>query len=114
MKNKTMIIFFVSYLLLWYASAYAGWECYQKMVMTEEVTMQASSNDTGSSMYTSDGYLKSSRQSNGRARIDGRAVTIGNSNYQSGSNTNYQRISVPHYYTVCEDNGRVVSVIEHN
>jgi len=113
MKKLRVIIAIIAITLL-AGNANAGWVCYQKMVMTEEVTMQASSNDTGSSMYTSDGYLKSSRQSNGRARIDGRAVTIGNSNYQSGSNTNYQRISVPHYYTVCEDNGRVVSVIEHN
>ncbi|MFH0904922.1 MAG: hypothetical protein V1854_07050 [Methanobacteriota archaeon] len=69
--------------------------------MTEEVTMQAQASNEGSSMYTSDGYLKSSRHNN-KARTD------------SGAVATYQRVSVPHYYTVCEDNGRVVSIIEHN
>ena len=93
-------------------NATAGWECYQSMAITEEVSAQSQQVDTGSSMYTIDGHLKSTQRGN-RSNTNSRDVSAGNSNYNNNSNSSYSRESVIHYFTICEDNGRIVSIIEH-
>jgi len=98
MKTFKIAILSTAILATLVGTAAARWECHQEMMVTQEVTAQSQQEDTGSSMYTSDGYLKSS---------------IGNSNYSNNGNSNYRSSAVIHYFTVCEDNGRVVSIIEH-
>jgi hypothetical protein len=108
-KHRRIILLFAVYLLaalvLFVMSnkAHAGWECYQKMVITHEVSAQSSSayQSSGSSMYTSDGHIR---------------VAVANSTSGSiaNSNSTYQTTSVPHYFTICEENSRIVSIIEHN
>ena len=92
--------------------AMAAWECYQSMTVTEEVVAQSQQSDSGSSMYTSDGYLKSSSRKN-RSSTNSGYVSIGNCSYNNNSNSSYNKNSVIHYFTICEDNGRIVSIIEH-
>lgn len=106
MKNIKRLI--VAAVLLTAGNAAAGWECYQQTRTTTEVIMQAENTDSGSSMYTSDGRLKSNREgSHGSYRSNG------NSSYSNSGNSSYKKVEVIHYFTVCEDNGRIVSIIEH-
>jgi P pilus assembly chaperone PapD len=108
-KHRRIILLFAVYLLaallLFIASskAHAGWECYQKMVITHEVSAQSSSasQSSESSMYTSDGHIK-------------REDSSSTSNSIANANSTYRSTSVPHYFTICEENGRIVSIIEHN
>ncbi len=118
-KHRRIILCFVVYLLsvlmLFIASkkAHAGWECYQQMVITQEVSEYQSSvqSSSGSSMYTSDGYL---RTSNHNTKSNWRSGDSGTSYAISNSNSTYRSTAVPHYFTICEQNGKIVSIIEHN
>lgn len=108
MKTFKIAILSTAILATLVGTAAARWECHQEMMVTQEVTAQSQQEDTGSSMYTSDGYLKSSKRG-----ANSRQIRIGNSNYSNNGNSNYRSSAVIHYFTVCEDNGRVVSIIEH-
>ena len=118
-KHRRIILLVAAYLLavlvlfVMSSKAHAGWECYQKMVMLEEVSSQSSSESqsSGSSMYTSDGYLRTS----GSHTKSNRRSAYSNTSYaNSNSNSAYHSTSIPHYFTICEENGRMVSIIEHN
>jgi preprotein translocase subunit SecF len=108
-KHRRIILCFVVYLFavlvlfMMTGKAHAGWECYQQMVMTQEVSAQSasSSQSSGSSMYTSDGRLR-------------KASASDTYNSTNNSNSTYHNTSVPHYFTICEESGRIVSIIEHN
>ena len=106
MKNLKVVIATVA-MILSAGHAVAGWECYQTMQTTTEVVANSQTEDNGSSMYTSDGYLKSNRKG-----VD-RRISVGNSSYNASSSNSYVKRDVIRYFRVCEDNGRIVSIIEH-
>lgn len=99
----------------------SGWECYQQMMMIDDVTAQSVKSSNGSSMYNSDGNIKTSGYAHTRGNVgssmynsDGTLRQAGVSNYESNASSNYHKTATPHYFTICEENGRMISIIEHN
>lgn len=100
-RHKVLLLLYVVVVTMLFLLSQAhasGWECYQQMMMIDDVTAQSVKSSNGSSMYNSDGTLRQA----------------GVSNYESNASSNYHKTATPHYFTICEENGMIKSIIEHN
>ena len=106
MKKKViwsvMLALFVSLVFLT-GNSYAAWECYQKMVITEETVgnANANTNSNASSMYTTDGHLRT-------------GIGVATYQMQSSRDFKYRKHEIIRYFTICEENGKIVSIIERD